>query len=745
MHKILIQTTTAFLIFASAIVQAASTPPPVANLSQFSNTKGAVPLATHFDGSLSSCDGLSNSCTDYKWNFGDGFTDSGSFQSNHTYTSAGKYTVTLTVTDKIGRTSKATAPVTVVPAESLTNYVAACQTQLNFKSSDIPDLDCYDSDIFEPSTTPDNPVQDPVNDHLGYRRVTDQVDLAFACRWLFGDKANRNASRSVELLIHNRQNGNTCFFSAQQQNVTLSDGSTKSGVPSKITSPTNCVSPSNCAASKFWDAPADVDATVRCVGCHVSGPYIATPLIAPYLAKYGLLNNGHDTLSNVNFSDLSTPNKNVKYHAISGTVNGAPGAFSLWDGLKQSYINYPGSINPSDSACAQGCHMIGTLSPQKDIAGSAQTTTLLHGPASILQEIYDANVMAPYEDGSNYRWINLAIPDAGTESETLATAMNAKSTLVPTLLGNCTKPGLAEAHVVGSDNVFLISQPSVYTLIPDRLSVFNAKDGLVCLNSDQEPGHPCQDYKIRYECTDPNNPNIKTWTNWYNIDSPSGDGDHEERYKDTNVCTSPAGLTVLGIQAAFTLSANGWTYSAFGPSDRLASVSQYGLTCNAADQPDGKCSNYVVRYDNCDVAQDMGNKTLTNVFAVGKQLTAATGSLVKGQAHNNSWNTQSWAIESVPNTEYVRLHNTGTNVYLNVSSQTDGTAVSTAALNISWTSEMWLIEPVANSTDIRLKNLWTGKYLTMADPKSFPSTPDYLPIYSQSRNTSWTSQRWVIQ
>lgn len=44
-----------------------------------------------------------------------------------------------------------------------------------------------------------------------------------------------------------------------------------------------------------------------------------------------------------------------------------------------------------------------------------------------------------------------------------------------------------------------------------------------------------------------------------------------------------AGSTATAIQAGTTLS-NGWTYTSYGPNDRLARFSSYGLTCNNADQ-----------------------------------------------------------------------------------------------------------------------------------------------------------------
>lgn len=702
----------------------ASSRAPTANASKSQNLKGAAPLTARFDASLSNCD---NNCSNYAWNFGDGTSSNASTPTlDHVYSNPGNYTATLTVTDKSnGKKTSTTLAIKVVPAESLTTYVQACQSQLNFQNIPVPNLDCYDGDLFVKSN---DPVLDPINDYLGYKKITDEVDLTFACRWLFGSKSSRETPVSVEVMIHNRINGNTCFFSAKGP---LSGEATRPS--SLITSPTSS------SASVYWDAPAKVDAHVRCVGCHVSGPYIATPLIAPFLAKYGLLNNGHDTLSNVSFDDLATPNKNVKYHAVHGAVNGVPGAFSLWDSLKQSYIN------PGDSSCALGCHMLGTASPQGDVLQPFfVSTTVLAGPAHQLEKINDAGVMAPFEDNSDYRWINLDAAGDNVETENFANAKNATSTMVPKLLNNCTAPGIMEAHAVGNENTFIISQPSRYAFLPDRLSVFNVKEGLICLNKEQDNGQ-CQDYRIRYQCTAPSG--IKSWTNWYNLDSQTNDGDYEERYKATNVCTSPSGSIATSIEAAFTHPSNGWIYSSIGPNDKLARISPYGLTCNNSDQPDGQCSNYVVRYSNCTSSPAATTKRFASVFT-GRQVTAtsnANNALAKGQPRNTSWNTQSWVIEPVTNTEFVRLKNIGTNTYLNVTTQAESATVVTYTLNDTWDSQKWIVEPVSGSNDVRFKNLWSGRYLTIGDVTTTDPNRDYAPIFSQALNTSWSSQRWILQ
>jgi len=638
-----------------------------------------------------------------------------------------------------------------VGAETILQYINACKTQVGMSSSDhVPTVRCDDGFLFAPPAAPG----DLTNDFVGHRNINDAVDMVFACRWMRTDDDGIRKAISIEMLLTNRQNGNTCFFAANVADKNV-------GVAATLPSITDETSDK---LTSFWEAPADLnDSNVpetsnkKCVRCHIAGPYIASPRIALYLAQFGLLNNGHDTLPFTINNGNAVLNQPVRYHAIV-TPLAYPNvsAFSTWDNDARSYINDFNAItDPGKRAsdpqyqphgCSVGCHSIGGSSPAHDDVTAGNNTTLIPSILSDLVSVFDAGVMIPYGDNSDYRWINLDTPINGVETENLVDANSASNTMVPKLLNNCLAPvagpTMLEAHVVDSNNTFMIAQQTNLGVFPDRLAVFNAKDGLVCLNSDQEPGHPCQDYKVRYECTDPNNPSQKTWTSWYNMDSPSGDGDHEERSKDANVCTSSPNLIVTGIEAA-TVPVNGWSYNSYGPNDRLARFSPYGLTCNNADQPDGKCSNYVVRYSGC-MPNPTVNKTLTNVYAAGKQLTAASGSLAKGQAHNNSWNTQLWAIEPVTNTEYVRLRSLGTNVYLTVTSTAESATVGTATSNTT-TNEMWLLEAVPGASDYRLKNLFSGKYLTIGDPKSFPSTPDYLPVFSQTRNTGWTSQRWLLQ
>jgi PKD repeat protein len=86
--------------------------PPIATFTS-SPTSGTAPLRVTFDASSSSDpDGY---ITSYSWTFGDGSTGSGVI-ANHTYTSGGTYTATLTVIDDDGKpTTSAEATIVVNP------------------------------------------------------------------------------------------------------------------------------------------------------------------------------------------------------------------------------------------------------------------------------------------------------------------------------------------------------------------------------------------------------------------------------------------------------------------------------------------------------------------------------------------------------------------------------------------------------------------------------------------------------
>lgn len=619
----------------------------------------------------------------------------------------------------------------------LQQYVQACQSELGFNASDVPALKCTEGAHFAGGG-----FRALVNDFLIYRRLNDNVDLAAACRWVSPSSSAGAPDRagSVELLIHNRQNGSTCFFSAKD---TIVDPDTTHPVRADIVSPTNFGSGLN--ANGYWTQPKDLNNkrlptnnnirvnhplpfpdenntdSVRCVGCHTQGAIIASPDIVPFLAQFGLINNRRDTLINMDAQN--------HYHAVASNPWPNPDAvapyatqaFKRWDRI----IHDSNSYDPSD--CASGCHTVGRFSTIGSLHTIAGGVDRLIPSLDLDIELLEANGMPPYVEDSDYRWINLDTPGNGVESENFADAVNESTSRapVPGLLSSCTSPYNLEAHAVGTHGKDAF-RTSDQTQIPDNLRVFNVKEGLVCMNADQNAGQSCHDYATSYLCDG-------EWKTPQNTDSPTFDGDHEERGRFAGLCAAPT-----AIKAHFSI--NNVAIDVIGPNDRLARFSAFGLTCNNADQPSGQCSNYVVRYRDCAEAPAPYTRQVKSTWS-GTLVTAtgtAPNAQTRAQPNTPAWNTQKWEIAQLPKTEYVRLRNTGTNTYLTVSSAAEQALVVSTTSSTS-TAQQWVLERVKGGTDFRLKNLLSGKYLTLAD------TGQYSAIYSQALNYSWASQRWNIQ
>lgn len=565
------------------------------------------------------------------------------------------------------------------PPETLTQYVNACRDNLGFQGVSIPDLNCFQEQFAPPS-----PAEPQTDDWFGYHKVNDKVDLAFVCRWL-GSQSKQPSARSAEMLIHNRETGGTCFFSAKETPTT--------SVGFLLKSPTGP------DAEAFWRAPAELDSHVRCANCHVNGPYIATPRIAPTLAKYGLLNNRHVTFDNVNDVNWN------RYHAVGTTFSAA---HRNWDGLIRT--------NQSRPSCAMNCHVRATNPPSIKIEGSPGNI-LLPGITEISAMIATANAMPPWSETSDYRWMNLDSADLTGDIEKWSEAQK----LYPDMLSSCGAPGVLEAREVGRDESFFTGG------FPDILTTFNINDGLVCENSKQND-NLCNNYQVTYYCP-------SSAIEVRNADTVGGDaGDDERRSRHGTICNGGAPDRVSAETVV-----NGITISKNLPKDRLASFTPQGLTCNHADQANGQCSNYVVRYRNCVNAY---TAKLRSAWSPNRVVTATgtpNNSETRAQPPTSGWNTQDWIVEGVlSNGNQVRIRNKGTDRYLHVQANTEGAKVVMYDLVPEWGAQLWYPEPVAGSSDVRLRNVWTGRYLTVQDNGS------YAAVLSQTLNTSWVSQRWQI-
>jgi mucin-like protein/ricin-type beta-trefoil lectin protein len=600
-------------------------------------------------------------------------------------------------------------------ADEFSDYLDACKSELNFDK--IPQFSCSDV-LFRPPPPQDKFAGPFVlsDDHVAHRAINNEVDAVFACRWV-NEVTVPESAASGEMLIHNRVKGGTCFFQLKNENA----GTTKDPHV-KNTSPP---SPTDALARDFWDNPSET-AKTKCTRCHSTGPYIASAPIIPALSRFGIINNLHDI-------------KGERYYSV-GSIGPA------FDEIARQ------SRFPLQSTCAGQCHLLGGTS----LAGTKQSSIGTNAGFIVIPSINIAideltggptpnnfpilEHMPPSDPFSDFRWINVDGPNAQSPAgegdfETVAAVQKNYPHF------SCSNPSDIVARVADGPPDLI----SAATL-PDKLNTFNLYDGLVCLNAEQGNGKSCHNYDVRYLCSD------GTWTNWYDMDSPSYDGDHEERYKDNNVCTPTTAkptLKAVGMQArAYKDSTNGPVPMALtnAPIERLKFDTKNGLVCRNQDQPDGKaCSNYMVRFS-CNDGAPPATYTFKSAWTGRAVTSTGAAADTKAQPVTQSWNTQGWILEPVASTAYYRLKNTGGgSAYLYAQSTAEQAKVVTAAASTS-TLQQWAIESIANSSEVRIRNVGSNRYLTVADAALANTTPDFAPIYSQALSPSnWASQRWSIQ
>jgi mucin-like protein/ricin-type beta-trefoil lectin protein len=637
------------------------------------------------------------------------------------------------------------AAVSANAQSTLQTYVTRCQTELGFTASEVPAMNCNDGPNFVTSRIT------PINDYLPYKRINQNVEMIAACRWGDGGHGvyNNTSFISVELIIHNRTNGGTCFFESKDTNSSTKPASTA------IVSPTN-FSSNHPNADDYWLTPAqlngkmmysnaipgnfDYQEPLQCVRCHSQGAYIASQVVAPYLAKIGLLNDGHDTRV-----DFSKPNH---YFAVGSNAPGDPFTgnhpFKDWN-----YLIAHSNLQPGEG-CSGACHARArdpetgppVYTPIGDLTSPLDriTPVLL---SSYTQSLGLGNCcMAPSNEESPWRWINADQPvtDA-VEVETFTASKK-----FPAASLNCGVPTYVEAMAVENDTVFRSDEVA---LTPNKLRTFNLRDGLVCLNADQTQGGKCYDHQVSYRC--PTGPKPAVWTPYYNTDqNTADDGDHEERSRSIAQATAFCGGKAPIAMRMQTLFTGFPMFQANAPADRLAQFSPTGLVCRNADQGSGQsCANYTVRYRGCrnDATLSKLKNAWVNPPTFGDRYLTTTsnqdGADTRAQANNYQYPSQDWVIEPVPGGNTIRLADVWSGKYL-----TAGTAdLSAVQVKNSDTSQMrqqWVKEQVGTTAEYRFRNVGTGRYLTVGNYTG--SDPYYAPIISQGlSNQNWASQRWVVQ
>ncbi|QSX37654.1 PKD domain-containing protein [Shewanella sedimentimangrovi] len=117
--------------------------PPVA-VGSADTLSGTAPLTVNFDGSGSHDQDSAGTISNYQWNFGDGSGASG-VNASHSYSQAGSFTPTLTVTDNLGAMGMTTLPaIEVAPAPFLLQYAGSETTAAGTVSGSLANLQTDD-------------------------------------------------------------------------------------------------------------------------------------------------------------------------------------------------------------------------------------------------------------------------------------------------------------------------------------------------------------------------------------------------------------------------------------------------------------------------------------------------------------------------------------------------------------------------------------------------------------------------
>lgn len=378
---------------------------------------------------------------------------------------------------------------------------------------------------------------------LGYFKLDDDVDAVFHCD-----------TKDVEMIVHNRKTGNTCFFFMPAEK-TDADGS--------FPSIDSCTS-IGCSAGVTWIVGDDLEANGQCTTCHRhGGPYFIVNS-AEAMAHFGLINNGHDTHFDKYFALHVDSARQERMNSKIQVANPKLVNISSLTTKERSLVG-----------CGASCHSF-----VHEDTGQAPGI-----PFSVAFAMTNLGMMPPNDPQSPYRWVNRDGPGGSGDHERFSDVQDKYPALA-----TCATPGYMEAHVVGSEHI--LRSDSVWA----SLRAFNPVDGLICKNEDMPDGK-CPNFQVRFKCSynilaffGKSGFDVKMWADWQDKDTPDETGDHEY----PNKCTNP---TEIEARIATSGSSGGATSTtARGFPDRLRQFDNKGLVCKNKDQADGECSNYVVRF-----------------------------------------------------------------------------------------------------------------------------------------------------
>ncbi|XP_062267736.1 mucin-5AC-like [Platichthys flesus] len=116
--------------------------------------------------------------------------------------------------------------------------------------------------------------------------------------------------------------------------------------------------------------------------------------------------------------------------------------------------------------------------------------------------------------------------------------------------------------------------------------------GFICKNQDQKSKKMCNDYRVRFSCHPPFCGGV-CWTDWYDRDRPSGTGDWEllsnlKKENPGQICDSPMYIEAVTTDTMTPAISTGENFLHYNPT--------VGFVCRKADQIDGECLNYKVRF-----------------------------------------------------------------------------------------------------------------------------------------------------